>query len=453
MPQPLIPIQTVQYKTYIKQVLVNALRSMFENHPDPILANTKSTIDFPMTEVEYPAVVVRFYERSIKNAGVGHREYFPTGELVDQETWFDPFSEEYESTYRTDLDYKTVDGSYPSDGLLKTSSFSVIPWKPSQTIDGTTGQRSHARIHRLANEVVTIRLGLGASTDNTVSFVAEAVFGASNTVLNLIYIDSSGDETILETSTISSSGNGYKWISFHLEGDGTLRADLMNGDPLSASLSSLGNVSAEATSGQLATLTETNNQYSLSGSSTTDGTSRITLFRTLKTNVEDQRVFAYKQYFYDGDIELAIYALSSYDRDLISDTIVQVLGMGDVSTWASGFVETLSDPNSNPNIPANIAHTFTINTDVLQGFGETQQIAPWMPEDQMVYQTSYRFGIFGGFYSPTPESGSDGIGLVERIETYPYQFGEPVPNPPWSGPDHVQGTDDDVEVNDPWGSE
>lgn len=451
MAQPRIPITTIRYKTFVKQTVVSALRTVFTNHPDAILAGTKTTIDFPFTEAEYPAVVVRFYERTIKNAGVGHEEYLSSGELVDQGTWFDPFVSG-SAPFRSVQDYKVVTGSYPASGTLTTTNFKVIPLKPTQAVDIVTGQRSHVRVNRVGSEAFTIRSSLATSTVNSVSFVAEVVFGASNVILRLIYIDGAGVETVLGTTTltaVAATSAGYKWISFHLEGDGTLRCDLMNGDPFAAATTSIGSVSATATAPQLATLTPTNIYYALGGFSAINGTSKIDLFRTLKTKVEDQRAFRYKKYFYDGDVEVAIYALSSYDRDLISDTIVQTLAMGDVADWTSGFTNTINDPGTNPSVPDTIDHVFTLNTDQIQGFGETQVPAPWLAEDVMVYQTSYRLGIFGEFYSPVPNQG-DGFGLVEIIETYPYQDGDTVPTPDWSGPDHAQGTSDDVTTADPW---
>src|SRR4051794_20431433 len=78
---PLLPEQTIRYKTHVKTSLVQALRQVFANHPDSILRSTKVTIDYPTSENMYPTVIVRFYERQVKNAGVGHVEYlFREGE-------------------------------------------------------------------------------------------------------------------------------------------------------------------------------------------------------------------------------------------------------------------------------------------------------------------------------------------------------------------------------------
>lgn len=236
-----IPIQTIKYKTHIKTVIVEGLSEVFSNHPDSILRKTHVGIDFPLEEASYPSIVVRFYERDIHNAGVGHKESVETEE-----------------------------------------------------------------------------------------------------------------------------GSG-RWV-----------------------------------------------------------------------NIE--------HFLYNGDIEFAVYALSSLDRDLVSDSLVQTLTMSKTEP----YTRQLWDRVYSTGGADETNHMMNLNTDKIQGFGETQQIAPWLPEDTMVYQVSYRIGIFGEFNSRIPAAVN--YGLVERIETYPYigSIGEPVPEPGWSGPDDIQGTPDDEPDSTPW---
>lgn len=241
MTEPLISQQTIKYKTYVKEALVQALQLVFTSHPDDLLRITKVGIDFPITEAMYPAVVVRFYERTIRNAGIAHEEHFE-----------DP------------------------------------------------NQLGH--------------------------FVK------------------------------------------------------------------------------------------------------------------------YKHMLYEGDIEFAIYALSSYDRDLISDAIVQVLTMGDVEVYSNQFLNRIYAPpsivseNESGAYDPSIDHPINLNTDEISGFGETQTQVPWQSEDQLIYQTSYRINIHGEFYSRTPINHN--YGVVERVDKYPYDpaAGETKPDPhpedpsPWITP-------------------
>jgi hypothetical protein len=66
---------TIGYRTYIKQTLVEALRDVFDDHPDPLLRGTKVSVELPTDRASYPAVIVRYYNRSLRNAGIGHHEW------------------------------------------------------------------------------------------------------------------------------------------------------------------------------------------------------------------------------------------------------------------------------------------------------------------------------------------------------------------------------------------
>lgn len=205
----MITQQSIRYKTYLKEALVEALRPVFKTHPDTNLRSTKVDVDFPQDKADYPAIIVRFFERSLSNAGIGHRELI-----------------------------------------------------------------------RKAN----------------------------------------GDLQVM------------------------------------------------------------------------------------------------KHYIYSGDVELAVYALSSYDRDIISDTLVHTLAMGDLEEHLNHFFNRLynADLELDPDAKS---HYITLNTDKIQGFGENQNQAPWMAEDVLVYQTSYRIGLLGEFYS---RELAGTVGLVDRVDVYPW---------------------------------
>jgi hypothetical protein len=241
-----LPNHNIRYKTYVKEALVEALRAVFAAHPDTILRKTKVNIDFPLTRAGYPSVIIRFYERDIRNAGVGHEEFF----------------------------------EHPTE--------------------------------------------VG------------------------------------------------RWIR-------------------------------------------------------------------------------YKHYLYTGDIEFAIYALSSLDRDLIADTIVETLAMGDLSAYTNNFLNRIYRPDAVAE-PTSIDHAINLNTDQIQGFGETQVPVPWASEDELIYQTSYRIAIHGEIYSLTPSGEDTTYGLIERVDQFPYNpdAGEDVPDPPWAGPDGEYGTGDDEPDDGEW---
>lgn len=222
---PLLPEQTIRYKTYVKQSLVEALRSVFSNHPDTLIRNTKISVDYPTSQARYPTVIVRFHERDIQNAGVGHVEY-----------------------------------------ILRDNSTTIID--------------------------------------------------------------------------------------------------------------------------------------------------------------------KFRHYLYHGDIEFAIFALSSKDRDLISDAVVQVLAMPDTATYTNSWINRLYFPADDTDGYDEAKWNYVnLNSDVISPFGETQTQQPWLSEDQLQYQTSYRVGIYGEFYSlPPVDDVTAANGVIEKVNVYPYiEDLEPVP--------------------------
>ncbi len=223
------PLQkTIRYKTYIKTAMQEAIQSVFANHPDPLLAQTKVRLDFSFEEVDFPAIVIRYYGKDFQNSGIGHKEI---------------------------------------------------------RVDPVTGRKYKAQ-RRL----------------------------------------------------------------------------------------------------------------------------------------------------YHGDIEFAIYALSSLDRDIISDALTQVLGMSELAAYTNFFLLRLYDPDvwaANNNVSpaelttAHLYHFVNVNTDLISEFGESQVPAPWMPEDVLLYQTTHRIPTMGEVLSLPPEVTYN---IISKVVAYPYVAGlEPVP--------------------------
>lgn len=142
----------------------------------------------------------------------------------------------------------------------------------------------------------------------------------------------------------------------------------------------------------------------------------------------DGSYIPYQRMMYHGDVEFMVLGLSSLDRDIVSDALVQTIKFSEVTTEGRVFrarifnVDEVSEPYSTQ-------HFVNVNLDNLQGFGETQGMAPWMPEDVLVYQVAYRMPVMGELLSPDPENQS--FGLIEKVEQYPYMpiVGEERPDP------------------------
>lgn len=122
--------------------------------------------------------------------------------------------------------------------------------------------------------------------------------------------------------------------------------------------------------------------------------------------------FKYKHYFWSGDLEFAVYALTSLDRDLISDTLVQIVAMGDLESYTNLFFRRIyADERYYPDAETNF---IAVNSDQIQDFGESQTQTPWQAEDDLVYQVSYRVSASGEFYS-LPHGPH---GFVEKVTPY-----------------------------------
>lgn len=124
----------------------------------------------------------------------------------------------------------------------------------------------------------------------------------------------------------------------------------------------------------------------------------------------------YYHRLYKGDIAFDVYGQSAVDRDLVRDALIEVLTMQEVTTGGNAFIQRLYWHQN--QTPYGNWHYPVLNLDVITGYGEQNTIAPWSPEDYLVYKASYRVPIFGEFYSNTPHDSP--IGTVDRVNVYPY---------------------------------
>lgn len=128
-------------------------------------------------------------------------------------------------------------------------------------------------------------------------------------------------------------------------------------------------------------------------------------------------VFDFKHYLYKGDIEYAIYGLSSLDRDLVADSVVQTLGMGSLEEYTNRFFERIYPDERRAEYPDSIWHMININTDLIKPVSENQEATPWLSEDDLIYRGGYRTPVFGEFYSVPPDLPKQ---YVEKVLQFPY---------------------------------
>jgi hypothetical protein len=279
--------QTLQYKTFLKRTMTEALQNAFALYEDPTLAKTKIGPDYQTTRANFPSVVVKFYEQQLKNAGVGHMEWGPEIDMI----------------ILTGVGHIT-EGSGEITGLATTQD--LYP--------GVTEIKGNG----IPKNAIVIRV-----TGETSVLINKEAFETRETTLSI-----RGELDINE-----------KFIEYH---------------------------------------------HSI----------------------------------YHGDVALEVYGLNSPDRDKVADALVEVVQMGVVGEEGKSFQERIYDTIGLS--PYSDWHFIAVNTDLLNGFGDREEIAPWMPEDTWVYRCEYRVPIIGEFYSITPKGHKGTLGLVKRVKLYPW---------------------------------
>lgn len=139
--------------------------------------------------------------------------------------------------------------------------------------------------------------------------------------------------------------------------------------------------------------------------------------------------YRFKHYAYKGYIEFATRALSAYDSDLLADTLVQMVGMGDLTDYTNEFLKRIygADHSEHPAARYNFVN---VNRDTLRPVGDTApQAPPWNSEDDLIYSGGYRIDISGEFYSLPPDE-SHSLDYIDQVDSYPYlQDIDPIPEP------------------------
>jgi hypothetical protein len=97
--------QTIRYRTYLKEAVIEALRTVFAQHPDSMIRNTKVNLAYSTERASYPAIIVRYYERDISSAGVGHEEW---ERVSDEGVTPEIFQRFKHFLYRGDLELEIV---------------------------------------------------------------------------------------------------------------------------------------------------------------------------------------------------------------------------------------------------------------------------------------------------------------------------------------------------------
>lgn len=135
---------------------------------------------------------------------------------------------------------------------------------------------------------------------------------------------------------------------------------------------------------------------------------------------------------FDGSIRFNVLALSSVDRDILGDAIVEMLafsGMPEMSLQHNLFTHIYGDPDGiSPDLRQTLSH-LAYDSDVIRPGGESVSPVFWGSEDDLAYEKSYSVNVTGGFYNSYP---SDVVGpdFITHAFVYP-KLADQVALPIW----------------------
>lgn len=399
---------------------MEALRSVFASHPDSLLRDTKVDIENPMDQADYPAIIIRYYEREIKNAGIAHEEWRETFEQITRTpTFTDPFDANNASAYTIES------GTYNNNGILTSTPFVASP----TSINIADRIETITRVRWNGEPIVIGQLFKGDKWIDGSGVYCEATLNVDPGKLDLQIRLRRGtkDEEIVNHLNLNQPISGKDYFILTRVVDDDVTFGIYDVDPTTEA-APINQINFTIPATDMVNLTG-NGKTWLNAYSVNASTSFINQYSVNSLTVTLSRAFRrFKHLIYSGDIELAIYALSTYDRDLIADSLVEILAMADLEPWTNQLLQRIYNPDAIVK-PTSIEHFVNLNTDKLGPFGESKQQVPWDAEDEMIYNVSYRVGVMGELYSRVPSTPV--FGFVRQVDLYPYlgDLGEPVPNP------------------------
>jgi hypothetical protein len=137
---------------------------------------------------------------------------------------------------------------------------------------------------------------------------------------------------------------------------------------------------------------------------------------------------------FEGTLSLRVFALTTKDRDIISDALVELIRFGDLDPQLNKFFEviypqdgdlTAEEAEAGYTYSYNAFDQLMLNSDQLYSLGNSAQIAPWAPEDVLVYSGGWSTNLHGSYYNVYPTVDWSRVTRI-RIEAYTTdQYGLP----------------------------
>ena len=155
---------------------------------------------------------------------------------------------------------------------------------------------------------------------------------------------------------------------------------------------------------------------------------------------------------FEGHLSLHVFALSTLDRDIISDAIVELVRFGDLDSNLNRFYEVIypSDEDLEAMADAedhiyseNLFGQLMLDSDQLTAVGNSATVAPWEPEDVLVYSGGWSMALHGGYYNSYPTQDWSRVTSI-RVQAFAIDvpFG-PAPVQPSAEAEFSWATDDE----------
>jgi hypothetical protein len=129
---------------------------------------------------------------------------------------------------------------------------------------------------------------------------------------------------------------------------------------------------------------------------------------------------------FEGTLSFHVHALSTLDRDIVSDAIVELVRFGSLDANLNRFYEIIYPDDealedeadaSNTNYSYSLLDQLMLDSDQMIGVGNSATIAPWSPEDVLVYTGGWSCNLHGGYYNSYP---TVDWGLLTKIKIQAY---------------------------------
>jgi hypothetical protein len=122
------------------------------------------------------------------------------------------------------------------------------------------------------------------------------------------------------------------------------------------------------------------------------------------------RLRKWKHSRFEGTLALHVYALSTLDRDIISDAVAEVIRFGSLDAQLNRFYEVIypdDESLADGALPGEdydwrMFGQLMLDSDQLMATGNSATIAPWSPEDLLVYSGGWTMNLHGGYYNSVP---------------------------------------------------